>query len=132
MVKVSFEQRYQSGNYSDVVHKQLEWVKEGGDWKIRHGRSKYVFIETFKDLLPKSLHRRPKWGFEMPVSRWLKTDLHGLIDTYLARERIEKQGIFNYPVIEDLVRNLMHNRTDSSWQLWNLIAFQAWYDSHMQ
>ena len=103
----------------------------GGDWKIRHGRGKYVFIETFKDLLPKSLHRRPKWGFEMPVSRWLKTDLHDLIDTYLARERIEKQGIFNYPVIEDLIRNLVHNRTDTSWQLWNLIAFQAWHESHL-
>ncbi len=35
VVRVSFEQRYQSGNYSDVVQKQLEWVKEGGDWKIR-------------------------------------------------------------------------------------------------
>ena len=34
-VRVSFEQRYQSGNYSDVVNKQLEWVKDGGDWKIR-------------------------------------------------------------------------------------------------
>ena len=103
----------------------------GGDWKLHNGRGKFIFIETFKDLLPKSLHRRPKWGFEMPVSRWLKTDLHGLIDTYLARERIEKQGIFNYPVIEDLVRNLMHNRTDTSWQLWNLIAFQAWHESHL-
>lgn len=35
VVRVSFEQRYQSGNYSDVVNKQLEWVKDGGDWKIR-------------------------------------------------------------------------------------------------
>ena len=35
VVLVSFEQRYQSGNYSDVVQKQLEWVKDGGDWKIR-------------------------------------------------------------------------------------------------
>ena len=104
----------------------------GGDWKIRHGRGKYVFIETFKDLLPKSLHRRPKWGFEMPVSRWLKTDLHGLIDTYLSPERIRKQGIFNASVIGTLIGNLMENRTDTSWQLWNLIAFQAWYDSHMQ
>jgi len=103
----------------------------GGDWKIRHGRGKYVFIETFKDLLPKSLHRRPKWGFEMPVSRWLKTDLHGLIDTYLAPERIDRQGIFNYPVIETLILNLMHGGTDTSWQLWNLIAFQSWYESHM-
>lgn len=35
VVQVTFEQRYQSGNYSDVVRKQLEWVKEGSDWKIR-------------------------------------------------------------------------------------------------
>ncbi|MCK9233508.1 MAG: asparagine synthase C-terminal domain-containing protein, partial [Syntrophales bacterium] len=104
----------------------------GGDWKIRHGRGKYVFIETFKDLLPKSLHRRPKWGFEMPVSRWLKTDLHGLIDTYLAPERIRKQGIFNTSVIGALIGNMMENRTDTSWQIWNLIAFQAWHDSHLR
>ncbi|MBU1184040.1 MAG: asparagine synthase (glutamine-hydrolyzing) [Proteobacteria bacterium] len=104
----------------------------GGEWKIRRGRSKYVFIETFKDILPKSLHRRPKWGFEMPVSRWLKTDIHYLIETHLSRERIEKQGIFHYPVIESLVENLMHDRTDTSWQIWNLIAFQAWYESTMR
>lgn len=34
-VSVVFEQRYQSGNYSDVGRKQLEWVREGGEWKIR-------------------------------------------------------------------------------------------------
>lgn len=34
-VSVTFEQRYQSGNYSDVGRKQLEWVREGGEWKIR-------------------------------------------------------------------------------------------------
>jgi asparagine synthase (glutamine-hydrolysing) len=104
----------------------------GGEWKIRHGRSKYVFIETFKDILPQSLHNRPKWGFEMPISKWLKTDLNYLISTHLSRERIEKQGIFHYPVIENLVANLMHNRMDTSWRIWNLIAFQAWYESYMQ
>ncbi len=104
----------------------------GGDWKIRHGRSKYIFLETFKDLLPKALYRRPKRGFEMPVSRWLKTDLHGLIGTYLDPERIKRQGIFNPSVIETLVRNLMQNRTDTSWQLWNLIAFQAWHGQHVR
>ena len=35
VVTVSFEQRYQSGNYSDTGRKLLEWVKEGGEWKIR-------------------------------------------------------------------------------------------------
>ena len=104
----------------------------GGEWKIRHGRSKYVFIETFKEILPRSLHRRLKWGFEMPISKWLKTDLYYLISTHLSRERIEKQGIFHYPVIENLVANLMQGRRDTSWQIWNLIAFQSWYESYMQ
>ncbi|MBN2438709.1 MAG: asparagine synthase (glutamine-hydrolyzing) [Deltaproteobacteria bacterium] len=104
----------------------------GGKWKIRHGRSKYIFIETFKDILPKSLHHRPKWGFEMPVSKWLKTDLHDLIATHLSREIIEKQGIFHYPVIENLVADLMRSRRDTAWQIWNLIAFQAWHESTMQ
>jgi asparagine synthase (glutamine-hydrolysing) len=103
-----------------------------GDWKLRRGRGKYIFIETFKDILPKSLHHRPKWGFEMPISRWLKTDLSYLISTYLTRERIERQGIFYYPVIENLVAQLMRNREDVSWKIWNLIAFQAWYDSHLR
>ncbi len=103
----------------------------GGGWKLRNGRGKYIFIETFKEILPKSLHNRPKWGFEMPISRWLKTDIHHLITTYLSREKIEKQGIFRYPAVESLVSNLMQNRTDTSWQLWNLIAFQAWHESHM-
>lgn len=32
---VSFEQRYQSGSYRETGRKQLEWIKEGGEWKIR-------------------------------------------------------------------------------------------------
>ncbi|HLA28919.1 MAG TPA: asparagine synthase (glutamine-hydrolyzing) [Syntrophales bacterium] len=103
----------------------------GGEWKIRHGRSKYIFIETFKEILPQHLHKRPKWGFEMPISKWLKRDLHCLITAYLSRERVAKQGIFNYPVIERLVENLIRNRTDTSWRIWNLIAFQAWHESYM-
>ncbi len=104
----------------------------GGDWKIRHGQGKFVFIDTFKEILPRRLHNRPKWGFEMPVSRWLKTDLHHLIETHLSRERIEQQGIFHYPAIENLVTDLMHSRRDTAWQIWNLIAFQAWYESAMR
>jgi asparagine synthase (glutamine-hydrolysing) len=103
----------------------------GGEWKIQHGRGKSVFIETFKEILPQRLHNRPKWGFEMPISQWLKTDLYHLIETHLSRERIERQQIFCYPAIETLVAGLMHGRRDTSWQIWNLIAFQAWYESTM-
>ena len=98
----------------------------GGDWKIRNGKSKYIFMETFKDILPKSLHKRPKWGFEIPISKWLKSDLRYLIDENLSEKRITERGIFHYPVIKRLIDDLISNRSDTSWQLWNLIVFQAW------
>jgi asparagine synthase (glutamine-hydrolysing) len=101
-----------------------------GDWKLHNGKSKYVLVETFKDILPPSLHNRPKWGFEMPISKWLKTDLRYLIEKYLSKDFITRQGIFNYAAIEELVNNLMSNRVDTSWHIWNLIVFQVWHGQY--
>jgi asparagine synthase (glutamine-hydrolysing) len=98
-----------------------------GDWKIRNGKAKYIFMETFKELLPPSLHNRPKRGFEMPISKWLKSELRYLIEDNLSQERIAREGIFHYPTIRKLVANLMSNRLDTSWQVWSLIVFQVWY-----
>ena len=103
-----------------------------GDMKIRGGRGKHIFIETFKDILPRSLHRRPKWGFEMPVSRWLKGELKYLMDEYLSEERISKQAIFHYPVVRGLVNEHLSGRSDRSWLIWNLIVFQAWYSNYFE
>ena len=99
----------------------------GGDLKIRRGVGKFILVEAFKGILPPSLHRRPKWGFEMPLSAWLKGRLGYLVDEYLSEERVVRQGLFSYPVIRRLREELMTSRSDTSWQIWNLIVFQAWY-----
>ena len=78
-----------------------------GHWKIKKGKGKYILIETFKDILPRSLYKRPKWGFEMPIGKWLRSDLQYLISEYLSREVIVKQGIFNHDVVEKLVDKLI-------------------------
>ncbi|MDQ5985416.1 MAG: Asparagine synthetase [glutamine-hydrolyzing] [Syntrophus sp. SKADARSKE-3] len=102
-----------------------------GSWKLRHGKSKYILIETFKELLPPSVLAKPKWGFEIPISKWLKSDLQYLIDDYLSPERIGRQGLFRYPAIHSLISRLQANQGDTSWQLWNLIAFQVWYERYL-
>ncbi|MBN1847347.1 MAG: asparagine synthase (glutamine-hydrolyzing) [Deltaproteobacteria bacterium] len=98
-----------------------------GDTKLRGRTGKYILIETFKHLLPPSLYDRPKWGFEMPIGAWLKKELRFLVDEYLDKATIQKQGIFRYDVITDLVDKHMTGRQDTSWHLWNLIVFQHWY-----
>jgi asparagine synthase (glutamine-hydrolysing) len=104
----------------------------GGHWKFRKGKGKYILLETFKDILPPSLYTRAKWGFEIPISAWLKSDLNYLIDEYLGKDLIVRQGIFDYDTVRKLVNGLMANRSDTSWHVWNLIVFQVWYSNYME
>jgi asparagine synthase (glutamine-hydrolysing) len=98
--------------------------------KLNKGKSKYILKETFKDLLPTNLYKRPKAGFEVPISRWLKTDLKFLIDQYLAKEKLREQGIFDFEIVDGLIQKHLSNKTDTSWMLWNLIVFQNWYQNY--
>ncbi len=112
-------------------HRVVELAfKIPGSLKLHKGRSKYILKETFKDLLPSSIYKRPKAGFEIPIGRWLRTDLRFLIEQYLAETRIKGQGIFDYEVIENLTQNLLKNRTETSWMVWNLIVFEYWYEQY--
>lgn len=102
-----------------------------GDLKMRRGRGKYIFTETFREILPASVLKRPKRGFEMPLSIWLKEDLAYLIEEYLSRDTIRRQGLFDFDVVKGLIARLASGRSDTSWHLWNLIVFQNWYFRHM-
>jgi len=101
-----------------------------GFLKLKNGKTKYILKETFKDLLPPSIYRRPKAGFEVPISRWLKNELKFLLDQYLAENKIQKQGIFDPLIIKQLVGQHLSGKTDTSWMLWNLIVFQSWYENY--
>jgi asparagine synthase (glutamine-hydrolysing) len=112
-------------------HRVVELAFEiPGPEKLRRGVTKRVLKETFKGLLPPGHTRQPKAGFEIPISRWLRTDLGFLVDRYLSEERIRDQGIFDAGVVKDLVRDHRQSKTDTSWMLWNLIVFQKWHESY--
>jgi len=109
-------------------HQVIEFIFQlEGNLKLKNGKGKYILLETFKNLLPPALLNRPKAGFEVPISLWLKTDLKFLIDEHLGEAKIKRQGIFHYGPVKNLIDDHLRNRRDTSWQLWNLIVFQAWH-----
>jgi asparagine synthase (glutamine-hydrolysing) len=68
----------------------------------------------------------------MPIGAWLRKELKFLIDEYLHKDRVERQGIFDPRIIRDMVSNHMSGRQDTSWQLWNLIVFEHWYEKYIE
>ncbi len=112
-------------------HEVVEFAFEmEGNVKLKGLKRKYILMETFKDILPPMLHNRPKWGFEMPIGAWLRNELKFLIDDFLSRDFINKQGFFEYEVIDCLIKKHLCKKMDTSWHLWNLIVFQHWYKRH--
>jgi len=112
-------------------HRIVEYAfRLPGSLKLRGKRGKHILLETFKEILPAALHSRPKWGFEIPIGKWLKTGLKFLLHEHLSEDRIKKQGLFNFEAIRPLIGDLLGNRKDTSWQLWNLIVFQSWHARH--
>ena len=101
-----------------------------GELKLHRGRRKYILIETFKDLLPPKIRKRPKWGFEVPISAWLKKELKPYVDRYLSGQQIRRQGIFNPEAVKNLVGIHLSGKQELGWQLWNLIVFGHWYERY--
>jgi len=112
-------------------HTLVEYVLQlEGGMKMKGKKRKYILMETFKDLLPPALHRRPKWGFETPIGMWLRNELRLLVDEYLSEDVIKKQEFFDFEVVKGLINEHMNGRYDTSWHLWNLIVFQHWYKTY--
>ena len=101
-----------------------------GNTKLGARRGKQILLDAFKDLLPPSLHKRPKSGFEVPIGAWLRKELRFLVDETLREDLVERQGLFHFPVIQGLINDHMSGRQDTSWHLWNLIVFQHWYKTY--
>ncbi len=97
------------------------------DYKLRGGGFKTILKDAVRDLVPAEILNRPKWGFIPPSSDWLRTVLRPLVDTHLARERIEAAGVFRPETVARLVDDHMSRRGYELWPLWAILSFQIWH-----
>lgn len=100
--------------------------------KLKGGVKKYLLKEITHRYLPKSIMDRPKMGFSIPLSTWLKNDLKYLTDDLLNESFISNQGIFDWKQIRRLVETF-EKRGDINYanRIWNLLIFQLWYQKWM-
>ncbi len=54
--------------------------------KTKDGCSKYLLKQVLYDFVPKELFNRPKWGFSIPLDKWMKNELKAEIEAYIFIE----------------------------------------------
>ncbi|MDE0771859.1 MAG: asparagine synthase (glutamine-hydrolyzing) [Salibacteraceae bacterium] len=102
-------------------------------FKINQNIRKKIVQDSFRTILPERLYNRPKKGFEIPVTSWLKGELNHLITAdYFSQSYIVEQGLFNWPAVEKQLKKLQSNDVgNASGTIWNLMVFQRWYIKYM-
>lgn len=108
-------------------HRVVEYAAAmPGGYKLVPGAGKKILREAFRDRLPDEVFNRPKKGFEVPLADWLVGPLADLTRRAIDPGRLARQGLFRPELPARWLASLEARRRDTSWELWTLIAFQAW------
>jgi len=101
-----------------------------GNMKLNGLRRKFILVETFKDILPPGLHKRPKQGFDIPIGDWFKKDLRDLFFSVVNEKSAEGNGLFNFNSIKRIYDSHCSNTRDHSKELLNIFVFQWWFNKN--
>jgi len=92
--------------------------------------TKHLLRRILYRHIPRELLERPKQGFAIPLSKWLRGGLAWLIDEYLAPSRVKASGLLDPDEAARAVRNFRdggpaNDRLDVQ-KVWLLLAFEMW------
>lgn len=102
--------------FSLPLHQKMRWLT-----------GKYALRRLMADRLPAGVLARPKKGFGVPMSQWLRGPLRPLLTDALAPGQLQGQGIFDSHGVSAMVRDHLTGGHDRAKQLWVLLQFQLWY-----
>lgn len=115
-----------------IDHKIVEFMFGlPGDLKLHGSTTKWLFKQTMEQLLPPETINRRKEGFSIPIKHWLRSELKDLMMTYLAEDRIQQAGLFQFSAIRNMIDAHLQGRANYSHQLWALLVFEIWRENYL-
>jgi asparagine synthase (glutamine-hydrolysing) len=100
-------------------------------YKISGNNGKRILKEAMRNKLPQAIIDRPKKGFGIPVSLWLRNELKDLTHQLLSEEKLKKQGLFNYQYIKKILEEHHSQKRNHRKLIWNLLVFQIWQEKYL-
>ena len=91
------------------------------------GRHKHILKEAFKDWLPAGFMDRPKKGFSVPLTRWLREDLATMLQDLLLGQR-HLAPWFRQTIVERYVNEHVSGVAGHSTRLWPLFVLALWVE----
>jgi asparagine synthase (glutamine-hydrolysing) len=99
------------------------------EFKYRGKHWKYVLRKAMSGILPDGILHKPKQGFNIPLSNWLRTGLRErLCDT--IRGDFGGARLFNRPAVNTFLDKFLNGEDQHAERLWQLLVFESWRSAH--
>ncbi|MBK7601144.1 MAG: hypothetical protein IPJ07_22515 [Acidobacteria bacterium] len=98
--------------------------------KLKGLQGKYIFRKAAESLLPRQVLDRPKRGFVIPISEWLRTDLKPMAREILFNGGAD-DGLIDGKYVDELWRKHQSGLSDFSRPLWTALIFRLWQRKFM-
>jgi len=114
-------------------HRVLEFTTNIPDsLKYKNGKGKYLLKKLLARYVPESLFERPKMGFGVPIDTWFRGELKELLLDHLSRDRIRREGLFQYEPIGKAIHEHLTCKTNHQYRLWALLMWEMWRERWLE
>ncbi len=96
--------------------------------KIKDNEKKYILKQIAHRYIPKELLNRPKCGFDIPFSFWLRGELKELLFEQINEKRLLDDDIFDIKLILEIRDMFYSGKDEYKYKLWTIFIFQLWLE----
>lgn len=101
-------------------------------FKMRGRTGKWILRQLAHRYVPRRLLDRPKHGFDIPVSAWLRGPLRPWAEALLDEHRLSREGYLAPGPVRRRWTDHLTGRTNRHYGLWSVLMFQAWLEAQQQ
>ncbi len=100
--------------------------------RLSKDKGKIILRKVLERYVPPELTERPKKGFAVPVSEWIKGPLRDWAEHLLNETRIREQGLLEPEAVQRVWQQHLSGWQDHDTLLWSILMFQAWHEEYIQ
>jgi asparagine synthase (glutamine-hydrolysing) len=96
------------------------------EMKLKGLTGKYLLKKVAERRLPRSIVRRRKQGFSVPLGRWFKGELASVWHEVMNAQSV-REGPLQRGTVEELWSRHQNGVQDNGVLLWHILIFQMWF-----
>jgi asparagine synthase (glutamine-hydrolysing) len=101
-----------------------------GRLKMPGYQTKRLLRHAMADALPARTSAMGKKGFNAPLPRWLTGPFWPLVQEYLSKDVLRRQGFLQFKQVDTLVRRHLDGVAEYGREIWTLLMLSLWAEEH--